>query len=266
MYRIDGSSGSGSGTLVRLALSIAALTETPLTIENIREHRDPPGLRPQHATAAAAVAEVSGGTLEGAEVGSRRLVFHPGAELKGGNYIWEIGSAGSTTLFASTLLPLGAFANQPSRFRIVGGLFQDFAPTAFHTQYCLLPLLARMGLRLNLEIVRPGYVPTGEGILEIEIQPHHTSPLRPLSLSRRSERFELWGIALTSHLQKRGVGDRMAESCSKYLERRGYLPEFRILEDHTASQPGAALFLMAEDSEGSTLGADRAGAPRRRSE
>lgn len=265
MYRIDGSLGSGSGTLVRLALAIAALTETPLVIENVREHRDPPGLRPQHVTAAEAIKEMSGGSLEGAEASSRRLCFHPGGRITGGQYAWDIGSAGSTTLLASALLPLAAFADSPCHFRITGGLFQDFAPSAFHLQYCLLPLLARTGLRSHLEIVRPGYVPKGGGILEIETQ-QVTERLRSLSLNQRAERFEVWGIALASHLQRKRVGDRMAESCARYLQRRGYIPDFRIIDDHTAAQPGAALFLVAEDSQGSTLGSDRAGAIRRRSE
>lgn len=39
---------------------------------------------------------------------------------------------------------------------IHGGLFQDFAPSPFHLEFVLLPLLARMGLAAEVEMLRPG--------------------------------------------------------------------------------------------------------------
>lgn len=50
-----------------------------------------------------------------------------------------------------------------------GGLFQDFAPSVFHLQHALLPLLAHMGAAVRAEVVRPGYVPSGGGILRLEL-------------------------------------------------------------------------------------------------
>ncbi|MER3406194.1 MAG: RNA 3'-phosphate cyclase, partial [Chloroflexota bacterium] len=96
----------------------------------------PPGLRPQHLRAVQAVAELCGGTLEGATVGSSRLVFRPGRTIQRGTYRWNIGTAGSTTMLAMTVLPVVAFATPPgaeSQLTIEGGLFQDFAPSPFHT-------------------------------------------------------------------------------------------------------------------------------------
>jgi len=42
-----------------------------------------------------------------------------------------------------------------------GGLFQDFAPSAYHMQHVILPILGKLGIKAQLAIIRPGYVPRG---------------------------------------------------------------------------------------------------------
>ncbi|GAG10077.1 unnamed protein product, partial [marine sediment metagenome] len=167
MIDIDGGQKSGSGTIVRSALALAALLGQPLHLYNIRAKRPKPGLRAQHLTVARAVAELTEASLEGATLGSGEIWFRPAKVARGGSYSWDIGSAGSTTMMAMTLIPLACFAERPCTFRLKGGLFQDFAPSAYHTQRILLPRLARMGVQAELRIVRPGYVPKGAGIIEV---------------------------------------------------------------------------------------------------
>lgn len=265
MLRIDGARKSGSGTIVRTSVALAALLGEELHLFNVRAKRDKPGLRPQHLRAVRAVAELSGGELDGATVGSMELYFRPGKRLSGGEYVWDIGTAGSTTMLALTVLPVAAFANRPSRFRIRGGLFQDFAPSAFHTQHVLLPALQTMGLSAELEVVRPGYVPKGGGIVELSVSPLK-GRLRPFLREKLRGKLRFWGISLASHLRERKVPERMAKRCQAVLRRRGIDAPFSILHDETASQPGAALALFAEDADGCRLGADQAGAPRRSAE
>jgi RNA 3'-terminal phosphate cyclase (ATP) len=167
-------------------------------------------------------------------------------------------------MLALSLLPVAAFAQGPQTFDLTGGLFQDFAPSAFHLQHALLPLLRRMGLHADLRIVLPGYVPRGGGSLALTIAPGHGS-LRPLGLRERGEPLRYWGLALASHLRQRQVSQRMAAACQEVLRRRGVHAEFRLLDDTTAPQAGAALALFAEGPN-ALLGADQAGAPRRRAE
>jgi RNA 3'-terminal phosphate cyclase (ATP) len=57
----------------------------------------------------------------------------------------------------------------------------------------------------------------------------------------------------------------MANACQEILQKRGYQADIEILEDDTAAQAGAAFALFAEGA-GALLGADRAGALRRRAE
>ncbi len=265
MLRIDGAAKSGSGTIVRTSVALAALLGEELFLYNIRAKREKSGLRPQHLRAVRAVAELSGGELDGAAVGSMELHFRPGRRLSGGEYIWDIGTAGSTTMLALTVLPVAAFAGRPSVFRIRGGLFQDFAPSAFHTQHVLLPALGEMGIQAGLEVVRPGYVPKGGGIIELEVKPLR-GKLRPFVRTGLEGALRFWGISLSSHLRERKVSERMAKRCQAVLRWRGIEASFSILHDETAPQPGAALALFAEDARGARLGADRAGAPRRSAE
>jgi len=218
MIHPDGGGYSGSGTIVRFGVALAALAGQELEITNIRAKRDQPGLRPQHLTAVKAVAKLVQGSLEGGAVGSRRLCFRPGPLPAGGSYHWDIGTAGSTTMLALAILPVAAFAAGPCTFRLSGGLFQNFAPSAFHFQHALLPLLRRLGLKADLRLLRPGYVPTGGGSILLEVEPV-TGNLKPLRLIDPGSDLRLWGISLASRLGERKVAHRMATSCqvSNYM-------------------------------------------------
>jgi RNA 3'-terminal phosphate cyclase (ATP) len=57
----------------------------------------------------------------------------------------------------------------------------------------------------------------------------------------------------------------MADACQEVLKSRGVDAAIRLLNDDTAPQAGAALALFAEGTD-ALLGADRAGALRRRAE
>jgi RNA 3'-terminal phosphate cyclase (ATP) len=267
MIQLDGSQQSGSGTIVRYAVALAALLGRELRLTNARARRRPPGLRPQHLRTVEAVAQISGGRIDGASVGATEFAFFPSGSLRGGRYLWDIGTAGSTTMLALTVFPLAAFADQPSHFEIHGGLFQDFAPSAFQLQHVLVPLLARMGLRAELRILKPGFVPRGGGIIELTVQPA-SGVLRPLVLLDQGRVQRVWGTALSSHLRRQRVSDRMAARCRERLIAGGLDAQIEIdaYYDDAAPQPGAALAVCAECDTGCILGADRAGAPGRPSE
>ena len=265
MIEVDGSAHSGSGTLLRYAVALAALLGEPLHMSRIRAKREKPGLRPQHLQAVRACCSLSDGELEGAEVGSTEIIFKPGHTLKTGDFRWDIGTAGSTTMLAFTLIPLALFASRPCSFSMVGGLFQDFAPSAFHLQMVLLPVLKRMGAEIRIEVLQPGYPPKGEGRLGVEVKPLRGG-LKPLRMAEQGTIKGIRGISLASHLENERVSERMADQCKRLLEKRGYQAHIEVLNDQTALQKGAALLLWAETETGCLLGSDQAGKPGRRSE
>ncbi|MBI4401537.1 MAG: RNA 3'-phosphate cyclase [Nitrospirae bacterium] len=265
MLKIDGAQYSGSGTIVRQAVAFAALTGQAVHIVNARIRRPKPGLRPQHIRVVNAISQLVGGTTEGVHEGSRELVFRPGNVQGGREYCWDIGSAGSTTMLALAVLPVLAFRPAPSRVELRGGLFQDFAPSMYHVQQVVLPLLHRMGLTAELEMERPGYVPRGDGILFLNVKPARQG-LHHLVLDQRGAVERLWGIALASHLEERRVSHRMAESAHVVFAAAGYQAEIEVRYDTSAPQPGAALAAFADCAGRARLGADRAGALRRTAE
>jgi RNA 3'-terminal phosphate cyclase (ATP) len=265
MRHINGGAKSGSGTIVRSAVALASLLGQGLHITEIRAKRDKPGLRAQHLKAISACREISGGVVEKAEIGSKEVIYRPGAEIKGGNYVWDIGTAGSTVMLAEAILPVACFANSAMTFRVEGGLFQDFAPSAYHMCYVLLPILARMGVNAEAKMVRPGYVPRGGGIIEVKVEPVKHG-LKSLRLLKQGQITEIKGIAISSHLGKRRVSRRMAQSCREILRAEGFEAEIEEVYDTSSVQEGAALALYAQTDTECIIGSDRAGAPGRMSE
>ena len=122
MLEIDGSIHSGSGTLLRYAVALATLVGEPLHMVRIRAKREKPGLRPQHLQAIRACATLSEGELTGAEVGSQEIFYRPGRSLPaGGNFEWDIGTAGSATMLglSMTLLYFSTMLSPPAFGQLV---------------------------------------------------------------------------------------------------------------------------------------------------
>ncbi len=266
MIEIDGSLHAGSGTIVRQAVAYAALTGQAVRVRNARARRHHPGLRPQHLRAIQAISELVGGTLHDAEAGSRSFTFFPGDAEPAGRYAWDIGTAGSATMLALAVLPVMALRGRGEEAEIHGGLFQDHAPSVFHLQHVLVPMLAQMGITTEIDMLRPGYVPEGEGIIRLRVPPPARHPLRPLTPRRGEAPARIWGISLASHLDDRHVAARMAAGATAVLDTAGINAQIQQRSDDTAAQPGAGFALFADFIGGTRLGADRAGAPHRRAE
>ena len=143
MIEIDGSFGEGGGQILRSSLSLAALSGKEVHFRNIRARRRKPGLMRQHLACARAVAEISGGTLSGAELNSQELTFTPGT-IRAGNYRFVVGSAGSTILIAQTVLPCLLRADGSSTVVIEGGTHAANAPIFEFFDRVYLSCLRRM--------------------------------------------------------------------------------------------------------------------------
>ncbi|MFP3949666.1 MAG: RNA 3'-terminal phosphate cyclase [Candidatus Micrarchaeia archaeon] len=173
---IDGSFGEAGGQIVRTSLALSALTGIPLKLFNIRAGRSPPGLKPQHLAGARAVRSICRGKLEGAEEGSRELIYTPGG-IYGGKYDFNIGTAGSTVLLAQTILPLLFAASKPSRIRIAGGTDVPKAPGYDYLEKVFLPALSMFGLDAKCSLEKAGYYPEGGGSILLEAVPGRPQPV-----------------------------------------------------------------------------------------
>ena len=259
---------------VRDAVPFSVLVGKNLHLKNIRAKRDKPGLRAQHLKGIEASAQICRGRLEGTKLGSKEITFTPGGQIKGGRYNWDIGTAGSATMLALSVIPLALFADSTSNYKITGGTVSGFCSFGLPFKnmfYC--PLLREMGADLDLEIIRPGYLPEGKGQIEVMVNPLKEH-LRPLTLTDQGKPTEIKGVALSSLLKERKVSERMAEECQKKLNAKGYASKIEILYDtrefpvyqRASVQAGASLAIWARTDTGCLIGSDMAGAPRRSAE
>lgn len=192
---LDGSEGEGGGQVLRTALSLAMITGTPFRIVGIRGKRSKPGLLRQHLTAVQAAVAISGAEVDGATLGSQTLSFAPGP-VRGGNYRFAIGTAGSCTLVLQTVLPALWFADATSSVLVTGGTHNRAAPPADFLMRCWLPLLQRMGVQQSIVLQRHGFYPAGGGEVLATATP--ISALQPLSLLTRGDKLGLRAEALVA--------------------------------------------------------------------
>ena len=192
---VDGARGGGQ--ILRSALSLALCLGRPFRIINIRAVRPRPGLARQHLTAVMAAAEVGQAHVEGATQGSRELLFVPGA-VKGGDFHFQIGTAGSTTLVLQTVLPALLCLDTASRLIIEGGTHNLLAPPYEFLKLAFLPLLKRMGPDVDIRLECPGFYPRGGGRIDVEVKP--APRLQPLHLPERGTVLDTRAQAVVSRL------------------------------------------------------------------
>ena len=242
MIRIDGASGEGGGQMLRTALSLALVTGQSFRIENIRAKRTKPGLLRQHLTAVLAAAEVGGAKTVGATLGSKMLEFVPG-KIRGGEYRFAVGTAGSSTLVFQTILPALVTASAPSRLTLEGGTHNTQAPPFDFLQKAFLPLLSRMGPKVNVQLERYGFYPAGGGKFVAQIEPR--GKLAPLVMTERGEITHRRVTAIVANLAP-SIAQREVETASHHLNWPAEALE--ILE--TKESPGPGNVVMIEIGDG----------------
>ncbi|MCS7099566.1 MAG: RNA 3'-terminal phosphate cyclase, partial [Sulfolobales archaeon] len=168
MLEIDGSFGEGGGQILRTAVALSAITGTDIRVVNIRARRPEPGLKRQHLTGILAAAEMCNAVVEGAQVGSTEVVFKPGS-IRGGEYRFDVGTAGSVTLVLQTLLPIAAFADSPVAIEVSGGTDVPWSPPVDYLRYVVKPHLERLGYAFGVELVRRGHYPRGGGLVRVSV-------------------------------------------------------------------------------------------------
>ncbi|MDH7601410.1 MAG: RNA 3'-terminal phosphate cyclase [Armatimonadota bacterium] len=265
MLVIDGSFGEGGGQILRTSLSLAALTGTSITIENIRARRDKPGLRPQHLTSALATAEICSGALEGAEVGSTRIVFRPG-KIKPGYYEFDVSenraSAGSVNLIFQTILWPLVFAGKRSKIVLKGGTHVPFSPSSDYISRTFLPAVSRMGLQCRYQMQRAGYYPAGGGEVVAEIQPIES--LQAVSLLGPTSRWNVELVSAISNLHP-SIAERQLNAGLAHLRSLGVVPNRTELLNYPSRGKGTLFFIDAK-SDGAIGGFQSLGELKKRAE
>ncbi|HEX5720386.1 MAG TPA: RNA 3'-terminal phosphate cyclase [Thermoanaerobaculia bacterium] len=236
MLDLDGSEGEGGGQILRTSLALSMVTGTPVRIRNVRARRPKPGLMRQHLVAVQAAARIGGARVTGAEIGSSALTFIPG-EVKPGEHVLSVGSAGSTTLVLQTVLPALLCASQPSLV-LEGGTHNPMAPPFEFLERTYLPLVNRMGPRVHAELVRAGFYPAGGGRIVVSIEP--APRLTGFEVLERGEIRRREATALVSRLP-RHIGEREIAEAARLAE----WDSLEVREVDTPG-PGNAVLLSVE--------------------
>lgn len=245
MIHLDGAQGEGGGQIIRTALSLSAATGQAFHVTRIRAGRVRPGLQPQHLAAVRAVAMVCGASVGGAFDGSPDVRFEPGP-VRAGEFRFEIATAGALTLLLQTVIPPLAIAAEASRVEVTGGTHVPRSPSFHYLARHWVPVVARLGLRGSLALVRAGFYPPGGGEARAQVDPW-TRPAR-LVLERRGTLVGIQGVAGASRLP--GVADRLCAAARERLwESRRLESEWEVVEMPAPSR-GCFVLLQAVFEEG----------------
>jgi RNA 3'-terminal phosphate cyclase (ATP) len=238
---IDGSFGEGGGQILRTALSLAAITNRPFRMTRIRARRGDAGLKAQHLRAVEAVAAICGARVEGASLGSQNLMFEPG-QIAPGDFHFDVGTAGSTSLILQTLLPPLAHAGAASRLEIRGGTHVRWSPCFDYLRLHWLPFVRKIGLDAEIEMERAGFYPAGGGIVRATIRPG--ASFSPLRVRERGSLMRIRGISAVARLHVR-VAERQRDQATQRIAGRSLPFDCEVVLMPSGS-PGTMLLLLAE--------------------
>lgn len=164
LIEIDGRTGEGGGQVIRIAVSLAALTTQPIRITNIRGNRPRGGgLKNQHVTSIQWLAEATNAQVSGLSVGSKTLTFTPrlsplnallGKGARGRHVKIGGSNAASTMLILQAVMPFLIFAaGDAIVLDVLGGTNADFSPSYEYLDQVLLPTLEeRWGIVVGREL------------------------------------------------------------------------------------------------------------------
>jgi RNA 3'-terminal phosphate cyclase (ATP) len=239
MITIDGSEGEGGGQIVRNACALSLVTGKPFRIINVRANRAKPGLMRQHLTAIEAARVIGNAECEGLAVGSSEFSFVPGKVVPG-QYRFAVGTAGSTGLVLQTVLMPLLLADGPSQLVLEGGTHNMMAPPFEFIAECFLPVINRMGPRVEARLLRHGFYPRGGGRIEVDIAP---APLQAIVCEDRGALRSQSAIAMLAGLVPE-IAEREIKMASRLLD----WPEdvFAIRQLPEDQGPGNILLLTAE--------------------
>jgi len=243
MIEIDGTFGEGGGQILRTSLALSALTGKAFRISRIRGRRPKAGLRRQHLTAVLAAKEVARAEVRGAELGSTELTFVPSRPV-GGDFRFNVKTAGSAILVLQTILPPLFAAERPSTVAVRGGTHNPLSPPFDFFAESFLPALERMGFRASARLVRHGFYPAGGGEVAVRIEP--SANLRPTDFRPPGGPATLAARVLLARLP-----GRIWEAERRALEELGF--EFAAIEHRKATDsrgPGNCVMIVVDRGEG----------------
>lgn len=251
IVEIDGGVLEGGGQILRMATAFSALLKKPIHVSNIRAGRSNPGLKAQHLTGIRLVRDLCHGKLEGDELGSTEITFHPG-ELREGAYAADTRTAGSVVLLLQVALPCMLFSGGPTRVSLKGGTNAEMAPQIDYMLMIFQPIAQKFGCKFDARIIRRGYYPKGGGeVVTITVPIHQLKPVEMLDPGRVTK---ITGRAFVAGVLPIKMAHYMMTTATGALRRVYKNVEVKIETvkepEHKAFGNGSGIIVMAESSTG----------------
>jgi RNA 3'-terminal phosphate cyclase (ATP) len=241
MIEIDGSFGEGGGQVLRTSLSLSCLLNRPFRIFNIRKKRKKPGLMPQHLMGIRSLKLISNARVTGDSQGSTELLFEPG-EVKAGDYFFDIGTAGSTSLLLEAIIPPLIFAKHTSSLTLKGGTHVPLSPPFHYISKVFIPILKKFGMTAEATIESYGFYPKGGGKVHAEIRP--ADNIEAGNYLERGQLKQVYGLSGVGNLPL-SIAERQKNAALTNLVFLGIHAEIETISVSTPGQ-GTFIFLVAE--------------------
>jgi RNA 3'-phosphate cyclase len=172
----------------------------------------------------------------------------------------DTGTAGSIGLVLQSLLLAGIGLPDTWRSILRGGTDVPNAPSCDYLKNVKLVLLAKMGYRVGLRVLRRGYYPKGGGIVQVEIDPPQEGLLEGPDLPIAAETIGTRGIShASSELARRRVAERQRRQATKALTDLLHIPAKIDVEYGPTRSTGSGLLVWARTHD-SVMGASSLGA------
>lgn len=265
MIVVDGSFGEGGGQIVRSAITISTIIKKPIKIVNIRSNRNVPGLKNQHITTIQLLSKLFNIKTQNVKPGSEWISFEPNKydhynmdNVEGKKTInADIRTAGSIPLLLQSLIPVISITQQKNiTFRLTGGTDVRYSPTIDYIKYVLKEAYSKIGITFDIKILKRGFYPSGQGIIETEIKKADT--LCPIECHNFKEVdpqiTSIVGGGLSKH-----VTDRQISSAIAFLEKNGIRCNRYRSALENSKDKGSSILIYSVSESGIYLGSDMIG-------
>lgn len=209
LITLDGSYGEGGGALLRTALTMAAITQQPLRVDNVRGASRFPGLDAEDLTLVKALQETCKAELVGAALGSPNLSFLPTRRPRGLNgpiqaIRNESGRGPNANIVLSALLPVLARSGVYSTVSTEGETYGANSLSYEGFANVTVPALRKVGLYAFPELVTGGFGRESAGFVNLDVEP---SALNGIQWADRGRQIGIEALIVTSSLPP-SIGER----------------------------------------------------------
>jgi RNA 3'-terminal phosphate cyclase (ATP) len=184
---------------------------------------------------------ISNAKVRGCENGSLELFFDP-SEVRPGEYFFDIGTAGSTSLLLQAILPPLVLSKDTSSLTLKGGTHVPFSPCFHYVSEVFFSTLNKAGLHVQARINKYGFYPKGGGEITVEILPD--SEVKGLRFLQRGEIKAIKGFSGIGNLPVH-IAERQRNAAINDLKKRGLNADIEIISAKSLSK-GTFLFLKSE--------------------